>query len=161
MILELIFALSAAHAEAGGAAPQARGSPAACWQQAGHYKRAASDVSYKKDSDPKTKLDIYIPTNSAPPYKTVISIHGGCFKEGDKRSGWDMEEINRFTSAGYAVVSVNYRLADPKQKKNLFPASLQDVQEAVRWVRANGAEYNLKTDQLVAFGYSAGATLAA
>jgi len=134
-----------------------------CWTRDGRPTLVAEDVAYQRGADSQ-KLDIYVPSNVSPPYKTILSIHGGCFQWGSKNAREDMDYIQRFTSAGYAVVSVNYRLADPNNansvRRNLFPAAWEDVQDAARWLRLNGANYKLQTDRFIAFGYSAGATLA-
>jgi len=131
-----------------------------CWTRPGGYVQVAANVAYQNGTSPQ-KLDIYVPADAGAPYKTVIVVHGGCFQWGGKGSLDVTKQVTRLTNAGFAVISVDYRLADPKNGKNLFPASLEDVQDATRWVRANGDRYHLKTDQLIAFGYSAGGTLAA
>jgi acetyl esterase/lipase len=53
---------------------------------------------------------------------------------------------------GYAVASVNYRLSG----EAIFPAGLQDVKAAVRWLRANAAQYHLDGNRVAACGGSAG-----
>jgi acetyl esterase/lipase len=58
---------------------------------------------------------------------------------------------------GYAVASMNYRLAD----EACFPAQLFDAKAAVRWIRANAATYNLNKEAIAAWGVSAGSTFAA
>lgn len=40
---------------------------------------------------------------------------------------------------GYAVVSVNYRLANEAK----FPAQIQDIKAAIRFIKANANKYNL------------------
>lgn len=60
---------------------------------------------------------------------------------------------------GFAAFAVNYRLFQNGQ--NRWPAQLDDVQRAVRWVRANASQYNVNPQRIGAFGHSAGAQLAA
>ncbi len=55
--------------------------------------------------------------------------------------------------------AVDYRLLHGEE--NRWPAQLDDVQRAVRWVRANAAKYGVNPQRLGAFGHSAGAQLAA
>ena len=59
------------------------------------------------------------------------------------------------TGAGFIVVPVNYRLA-PNFK---FPAMIEDVKCAVRFLRANAAEYGINADKIGAYGGSAGGHL--
>lgn len=132
-----------------------------CGEASSHWRLRAQDVAYQAGPTPM-RLDIYHPENQlALPFKTVVLIHGGCFMWGDKTAGDTMEYVQRLTNAGYAVVNVNYRLTNPETHRNQWPASMMDVQDAVRWVRQHGREYGLDTSKLVAMGYSAGATLAA
>ncbi len=66
---------------------------------------------------------------------------------------------NFLARSGFIAVSVNYRLLDGS--KNRWPAQLDDVQRAVRWLRANASKYNIDPNHIGAFGHSAGAQLAA
>ncbi len=58
---------------------------------------------------------------------------------------------------GYAVVAMNYRLSG----EAIFPAAVEDVKAAIRWLRAHGKDYELDVDRIVAGGQSAGANLSA
>jgi len=60
--------------------------------------------------------------------------------------------------AGYVAFAVDYRLFHAAE--NRWPAQLDDVQRAVRWVRANAGKYGVNRDHIGAFGHSAGAQLA-
>lgn len=60
---------------------------------------------------------------------------------------------------GYVAIAVNYRLL--RGDSNRWPAQLDDVQLAVRWLRANSTKDNLDPNRIGAFGHSAGAQLAA
>jgi len=110
------------------------------------------DVAYASVSAAQ-KLDIYLPAGSGP-FPVVIVIHGGGFMVGDKANPALGDEL---LAAGYAVVSVNYRLAGEAK----YPAQIQDVKAAVRFLRANAAKYNLDPNRFAAFGQSAGGNLAA
>jgi len=65
--------------------------------------------------------------------------------------------LDTLASAGYAVVSINYRLA-PQFK---YPAQIQDVKCAIRYLRANAARYGLDGSEIFAFGTSVGGQLVA
>ncbi|MFZ2098574.1 MAG: alpha/beta hydrolase, partial [Anaerolineales bacterium] len=58
---------------------------------------------------------------------------------------------------GYAVASVNYRLSG----EAIFPAGLQDIKAAIRWLKANQGKYHLDGSRIAAWGGSAGGNLAA
>lgn len=84
----------------------------------------------------------------------LIWICGGAFANED-RNVWLPSMID-FARAGYAVASVDYRVSpiDP------FPAPVQDVRAAVRWLRAHSAGFGLDPGRFAAMGESAGGYLA-
>ena len=59
--------------------------------------------------------------------------------------------------AGFVWFSINYRLAPAHR----FPAPVDDVESAVRWVRAHAREYKVDTRRLAIMGESAGGHLVA
>ena len=65
--------------------------------------------------------------------------------------------LDALASAGYAVVSVNYRLA-PQYR---FPAQIEDVKCAIRYMRAKASKYGLNANEMFAFGTSVGGQLVA
>jgi acetyl esterase/lipase len=65
--------------------------------------------------------------------------------------------LSALASAGYAVASVNYRLA-PMSK---FPAQIEDVKCAIRFLRDRAGTYGLDGSEMFAFGSSAGGELVA
>ena len=113
------------------------------------------DIAYA-DKSKAEKLDIYLPNEGKGPFPVIIFIHGGAFMFGDKAD----DQVNpalEGVKRGYAVVSVNYRMSG----EAVFPAAIQDVKAAIRFVRANAAKYHLDPKRIASFGNSAGATLAA
>ena len=77
---------------------------------------------------PDCKLDLYRPaTSKAVPL--VVLVHGGSWSEGDKRNFVSPELL----AQGIAVASVNYRLQQ-------FPAMIEDVKAAIRFLRSHAAE---------------------
>jgi len=118
-------------------------------------KRKWLDVSYA-DSSPAQKLDIYLPETGNAPFPVIIAIHGGSFAAGDKRD-FQIVPMLAALERGYVVVAINYRLVG----EALFPAQINDVKAATRWVRANAAQYGFRPDRIALWGDSAGGNLAA
>jgi acetyl esterase/lipase len=116
------------------------------------------DVPYGTGGDHPLMLDIYQPSEqSSAPRPAVVLIHGGGWTSFDKST---MHTMGMFLArCGFVAFAVDYRLLHGKE--NLWPAQLDDVQRAVRWVRANAAKYRVDADHIGAFGHSAGAQLAA
>jgi acetyl esterase/lipase len=113
------------------------------------------DVPYAAVSAAQ-RLDVYLPNQGAGPFPVIVSIHGGAFKFGDKR-GPDLQAALAGLKRGYAVVSINYRLSGEAR----FPAQIQDVKAAIRFVRANAAKHALDPGRIAVWGGSAGGYLAA
>lgn len=119
--------------------------------QAGEVK-VEKDVVYGTVQETKLLLDAYTPDDTAK-HPGIVLIHGGGFSGGDKSFYTAMGK--RLAEKGYVVFSLNYRLAP----KNRYPAAVDDVQRAVRWLRAHADTYHLDPDHIGALGDSAGGYL--
>jgi acetyl esterase/lipase len=112
------------------------------------------DVTYCKFDDKTTlELDIVFPTRGVGPFPAIVFLHGGGWVMGDRKNMTPY--LMKAAQCGYVGVAVSYRFA-PKYP---FPAALQDSKCAVRWLRANAAQYKIDKDHIAAFGYSAGGNL--
>jgi acetyl esterase/lipase len=87
-------------------------------------------------------------------YPAIVAIHGGGFSSGDRSSYQSL--ILQLAQHGYVAASVDYRMAP----RNQFPAALQDVKAAVRFLRGNAQTYAIDTEHIGVTGESAGADLA-
>src|SRR4030095_15580052 len=118
------------------------------------YKTSWTDLPYATVS-PSEKLDIYTPSGTGP-FPTIVYVHGGGFRIGDKSEPVDRGGVPGLVADGYAVASINYRLSG----EATFPAAPRDVKAAIRWLRANASQYRLDPQKFGAWGSSAGANLA-
>ncbi|MEZ5965621.1 MAG: alpha/beta hydrolase fold domain-containing protein [Planctomycetota bacterium] len=100
------------------------------------------------------RLDIYLPLNAAPPYPTVVWVHGGGWSAGTRNA---VAQANQLCPRGYAVVGIDYRLTGVAA----WPAQIHDCKGAIRWLRAHAAAYDLDPDRFGAWGSSAGGHLVA
>jgi acetyl esterase/lipase len=116
------------------------------------------DIPYGDAGGQKLLLDLYLPAESGSrPRPAIVLIHGGGWVDFDKST---MRGMGNFLArAGFVAASVDYRLLHGNE--NRWPAQLDDVQRAVRWLRANAGKYNIDPNHIGAFGHSAGAQLAA
>ncbi len=120
--------------------------------------RVDQDVTYCTADGVVLKMDIYYPlkvTNRPAPI--AVNVHGGAWQFGDKTHSETLGDIPELLARGYLVAAVDYRLA-PKYK---FPAQLEDVKCAVRYLRANASKYDLDSQRIGAWGCSAGGQLVA
>lgn len=114
-------------------------------------------VEYGKGGEVSLKLDLYQPVGDAKPSDplrpAIIFVHGGAWKGGSR-------EIYHYycvklAEKGYVVATVSYRLSDVAP----FPAAVQDVKCAVRWMRANAERLHVDPNRIAMAGGSAGGHL--
>jgi acetyl esterase/lipase len=112
------------------------------------------DAVYAVVGERPLLADIYLPTSDAP-RPVIIWLHGGGWRFGDRRLAPDLTRY--FAASGFAMVSIDYRLSGGA----VFPAPLEDVKTAIRWVRANAERYWFDARHIGLWGSSAGGHLAA
>ncbi|MBI3650993.1 MAG: alpha/beta hydrolase [Acidobacteria bacterium] len=115
-----------------------------------------SNVEYARVGSKALLLDLFLPSGGQGPFPLVIWIHGGGWSGGDKALSLNSLQV-RQTTRGYAVASLNYRLSG----EAIFPAQIEDCKAAIRWLRANAAQYNIDANRIGVWGSSAGGHLVA
>lgn len=113
------------------------------------------DIEFSKPEGLPLLLDLYLPAHPPSPPPLVIWVHGGGWSLGDRRFCPDLRRW--FASSGLAMASIDYRLSGQAR----FPAPLQDVKEAIAWLKANCDAYGFDGGAVGLWGASAGAHLAA
>ena len=107
--------------------------------------------------------------DASSPAPLLVWVHGGAWRFGTNQALRDTvlrtpsgEQPNTqalmraaFQQAGWAVASINYRYSH----QALFPGALHDVKEAVRFFRANAAEFGIDPQRIAVAGGSAGGHL--
>jgi len=116
-------------------------------------RRIIKDIPYARYGDKNLLLDIYLPRQVSEPVPVILWIHGGAWRSGNKK----LMPEPFLTNHGYAIVSINYRFT----KEAIFPAQIEDVKAAVRWIRAHAEEYSFDPQRIGVAGASAGGHLAA
>ncbi len=115
------------------------------------------DVNYCTNDGVKLYLDIYYPPNYREGSKWPIAIffHGGGWIAGSKDGPDPLVKVMQ--NAGFLTATVNYRLAPDYT----FPAFIEDAKCAVRYMRANAANYYADPTKIGVYGTSAGGHIAA
>src|SRR5450631_59504 len=116
-------------------------------------------ATYCTDGGTAETLDVYEPSRGTAPHPLLVVIHGGSWAFGSSALA-GQNPLTRMTvtamlSRGFAVASINYRLAPA----NRWPAQIIDVRCAVRYLRATAAHWNLDPHEFAALGDSAGGQL--
>ena len=111
------------------------------------------DVEYARPDGKPILLDLHIPDGPGP-FPAAILIHGGGFDEGSKSTNV-RPLFDVLANAGYAWFSIDYRMA-PEFR---FPQAIEDVNSAIKWVKANAAKYHVDSTKIALIGESAGGFL--
>uniref|UniRef100_Q02A51 Alpha/beta hydrolase fold-3 domain protein n=1 Tax=Solibacter usitatus (strain Ellin6076) TaxID=234267 RepID=Q02A51_SOLUE len=114
---------------------------------------ADRDVEYSAVGGRQTLDIVRSREGSGAPRPAILLVHGGGFRAGAKESYLPL--AIKLAERGYVAATANYRLSP----RNQFPAAVEDVKAAVRFLRAGAAKYNLDPAHIGALGGSAGGHL--
>jgi len=116
--------------------------------------RVIPGLVYARYATQQLLLDLYLPLPSAQSRPGVVVVRGGGWLVGDR------ERFAHVASAlaerGVAAACIEYRTAN----KAPYPAAIQDVKAAVRWMRANASQYGIDAEVIGIIGGSSGAHMA-
>lgn len=122
-----------------------------------HAPGSIRDVEYAQVNGASLRLDACLP-NSPVRTPAVILVHGGGWVRGDRRT--DVQPLfEPLSQAGLAWFSIDYRLVGNDMTQ--FGVAIDDVQSAIRYVKAHADEYNIDPNRIALIGESAGGQLAA
>ena len=107
------------------------------------------DLEYRNDGQESWMVTIFQPEGSGP-FPALLDVHGGAWNRGDRSAD---EVMNRALAAsGIVVAAVDFRLAPAHP----YPAQVQDVNFATRWLKAHAAEFNADPATVGGMGCSSG-----
>ncbi|MBZ0288301.1 MAG: alpha/beta hydrolase, partial [Anaerolineae bacterium] len=115
-------------------------------------------VQYAEVNGRHLALDVYQPTDKpimGSLYPAIIVIHGGGWRNGEP-GGWFSAHNHYFANQGYVVFDIEYRLSGEAK----WPAQLEDVEQAIRWVKDHADTYGVDPARIALLGRSAGGHLA-
>ena len=115
--------------------------------------RHITGINFATPAGVPLSMEVYQPPKVGK-YPAIVFIYGGAWQNGNPSV---KPEFNRYMAArGYTVFAIDYRHA-PEYK---FPAQLDDVNSALKFIRDRADEYEADAEKMVLFGRSAGAHLA-
>lgn len=106
------------------------------------------DVEYQRQAGKPWLARVYQP-KGAGPFPTIVDVHGGAWHNGDRTNNAGVDRA--LAAKGVVVVAIDFR--QPPEAG--YPASICDVNLAIRWLKAHAAEFNGMTT-VGAFGNSSG-----
>jgi len=114
------------------------------------------NIPYRSGPSKAWLLDLALPVDNGKDLRpAIVIVHGGGWRSGTKQDYVYRSMLVTYALKGYVTISVEYRMTQEAP----FPACIEDVKCAVRWLRAHAKEYKVDPDHIGAFGHSAGAHL--
>src|SRR5262245_51630392 len=110
-------------------------------------------VEFGKPGGHALLLDLHVPDGPGP-FPAAILVHGGGFDGGTRATSMS-PTFQPLADAGFAWFSIDYRMS-PEFR---FPEAREDVDSAIKWVKAHAHEYKVDPAKIVLAGESAGGFL--
>ena len=114
------------------------------------------DINYAGDDMEAHRMDIYLPSTNQDSYKVIVAIYGSAWFANNMKGMTFMSLGKPLVDAGFAVVCINHRSSGDAP----YPAQIQDVKGAIRYIRAHATDYKLDTSFIGITGFSSGGHLA-
>jgi len=109
---------------------------------------------YARSCGESLSLELYRPPQALRPLPLVLVVHGGSWQSGTRL---ELDQLSRHLAArGYAVASLDYGLAP----RSIFPGPVDDIRDALAFLRRNAADLSLDPSRVAILGRSAGAQIA-
>ena len=114
------------------------------------------NITYCKTGERKLLLDAFYPSSKTKTKRAAIMIiHGGGWRSGNRMQHYPLAQ--RLADLGYVCFTPEFRLST----EALYPAAINDLKAALRWIRSNAKTYNIDDNKIAVLGFSAGGQLAA
>ena len=117
--------------------------------QGGFYEFVVKDIVYRRDGGKERLARLYQPAGTGP-FPAVLQVHGGAWNNKDRTDGQNI--ALRLAEGGIVVLSIDFRNAPEAP----YPASLQDINYGIRWLKAHAREFGSNAGQVGAYGTSSG-----
>ena len=122
---------------------------ATAYDPAKHYEIKVWDVEFRRDPVRTLMARIYQPQGNGS-FPALLDLHGGAWNNQDRTANAPMDES--LAASGLLVVAIDLRRAPEAP----YPASVQDANYGVRWLKAKAHEWNGDPASVGALGSSSG-----
>jgi acetyl esterase len=113
------------------------------------YEFVVKDMVYQRNGGKTRLARLYQPAGNGP-FPAVLQIHGGAWTNKNRTDG--QNTALDLAAAGIVVVSIDFR----NSPEAPYPASLQDINYGIRWLKAHATEFGSSADRVGAYGTSSG-----
>lgn len=122
--------------------------------------KSGSNIPYTADG---SQLDVYKPVGAAAPaggFPAIIALPGGGWRHANRKDYGGVVAAT-FGPHGYVVLPTDYAYVSSSGGSGTWPRAVEDIRDAVRWVRKHAVSLGVNPNKVVVSGESAGAHLAA
>ncbi|MGQ0749963.1 MAG: alpha/beta hydrolase [Betaproteobacteria bacterium] len=113
------------------------------------YEIDVEDIEYLRHGDKPLLARVYKPRGTGP-FPLVIDVHGGAWCKKDRTSDAGTDEP--LATSGVVVVALDFRMG----AEGRYPASIADVNYAIRWCKARAKQFGASPDRIGILGVSSG-----
>jgi acetyl esterase/lipase len=113
------------------------------------YEFVVKDLVYQRNGGKARLARLYQPAGSGP-FPAVLQVHGGAWNNKNRTDG--QNTALDLAAAGIVVLSIEFRNAPEAP----YPASLQDINYGIRWLKAHSREFGSSPERVGAYGTSSG-----
>jgi acetyl esterase len=112
------------------------------------YQFVVKDIVFHHDTKDRLAR-LYQPAGTGP-FPALLQVHGGAWNNKDRTDG--QNTALDLCAAGIVVLAIEFR----NGKEAPYPASLQDINYGIRWLKAHAGEFGSSAGQVGAYGTSSG-----
>jgi acetyl esterase/lipase len=123
------------------------------YNPAGKFEIKVWDTEFRRTPQRTLMARIYQP-QGAGPFPALLDLHGGAWNDKDRLANAPMDEA--IARSGMLVVATDLTLGHEAP----YPASVQDANYGVRWLKAKAAEWNGDAATVGVLGSSSGGHVA-
>lgn len=116
--------------------------------------KAHYNILYKRSPSSELYLDLFSPEQTTHLRPVVVFVHGGGWRSGHRSH--HNETASYLATQNFVAVTIDYRLS----REALYPAALEDIRDAIKWLQKHHKEYGIDPNKVVISGASSGAHLA-
>lgn len=114
------------------------------------YDVEIEDVEYLRHGDTPLLARLFKPRGQGP-FPAIIDLHGGAWNLGDRLM--DVAINKPLAQSGVVVAALDFRMPPVAA----YPASLADINYAIRWLKMHATEWGSRPEWVGALGSSSGA----
>jgi len=135
---------------------QASGGPTVkvTYDPAATFELKVNEVEFRRTEKGRQLMARIYQPQGAGPFPTVLDLHGGAWRRKDRLAEEPMDRA--IAASGVLVVAIDMRLSDEAP----YPASVQDANYGVRWLKWRAADWNGDPSKIGVYGSSTGGYVA-